>query len=223
MKIFLDTAKIEEIKAALEVGIIDGVTTNPTLILQSGKEFKEAVREICKLVDGRPVNLEAMSQDAAGIVKEAKELSRIADNVVVKIPLTPAGIKAVKELKMPYGWLNKKVKTNATLVFNVNQALLAAKAGADYVSLFVGRLDDHGREGRDVVRDIITALRNYKFETQLIVASVRNTGHVREAALLGANIATVPFKVWQELFEDPLTDAGIKKFLEDWEKVKDGR
>ena len=221
MKIFLDTAEVEQIKKAVEVGIIDGVTTNPTLIYRAGRsDFKKAINEICKLVDPGPVSAEVISQDSEGMVKEARELSKITNNVVVKIPMTLEGMKAVKELSRPYGWFNTIVKTNVTLVFSANQALLAAKAGANYVSPFVGRLDDRGERGMGVVKDILTVFRNYDFKTQVIVASCRNVGHVKEAALLGAHIATIPFKVWEQLFLHPLTDAGIKKFLEDWKKVK---
>lgn len=214
MKIFLDTAKIEEIRAAMQTGLIDGVTTNPTLILRSGRsDAKQAIREICDLVAPRPVSAEVISQDTSGMVSEARKLAKIAPNIVVKIPITQAGVAAVRKL---YG---RRIQTNVTLVFSANQALLAAKAGADYVSPFVGRLDDQGARGMDVVRDIIAVFKNYDFKTKVIVASVRNAEHIKEADLLGADIATLPFKTWQEMFLHPLTDEGIKKFLEDWRQA----
>lgn len=223
MKIFLDTAKIGEIKKAMEIGI-DGVTTNPTLIYQAGRsDFKAAIKEICDLVAPGPVSAEVISQDSKGMIKEAKTLTKIAENVVVKIPMSPEGIKAVRELKYSYGWSrHQPVKTNVTLVFSLAQALLAAKAGADYVSPFVGRLDDryYPGMGMKVVEEIINAFRNYSIKTKVIVASVREVKHVEQAALLGADIATVPYNIYEKMFRHDLTEEGIKKFMEDWAKVK---
>lgn len=212
MKIFIDTAKIEEIREANSWGILDGVTTNPTLMCQTGKSFEEMVKEITKLVDG-PISVEAMSTKAEDLVEEAKKISRMGRNIVVKIPMTAEGLKAVKELSKSW------VKTNVTLVFSANQALLAAKAGATYVSPFIGRLDDAGHDGMQVVRDIVQIFKNYNFKTEVIVASIRHPLHVIEAAKIGVHIATVPFDVLQKMIKHPLTDAGIKRFLEDWEKV----
>lgn len=213
MKIFVDSAVVDEVRKAAEWGLADGVTTNPTLVAKSGRDFRTVVKEICALVDG-PVSAEVMSDDSAGMVKEALELAKIHKNVIIKVPMTPEGMKAVRELK------KKGVKTNVTLVFSANQALIAAKAGADYVSPFVGRLDDKGEKGMDVVKDILQVYRNYGMKTKVIVASVRSVEHMKEAALLGADVATVPFRVLEEMFRHELTDAGIKKFKEDWEKVK---
>lgn len=214
MKFFLDTANLEEISSATEMGLIDGVTTNPSLVAREGEQFLPLVTKICRLVDG-PVSLETVSPDSKGMVKEAKELSSISDNVVVKVPMTPEGLKAVRLCSA------QKIRTNVTLVFSPVQALLAAKAGASYISPFVGRIDDVGTVGMDVVSDIMDIKVNYGFESEIIVASVRHPGHVLESALLGADIATVPFKVIMQLFNHPLTDIGIEKFLADWEKVPD--
>ncbi len=212
MKFFLDTANLEEISSATDMGLIDGVTTNPTLVAREGEQFLPLVTEICRLVDG-PVSLETVSPDSEGMLKEAKELSSIADNVVVKIPMTPEGLKAVRVCAV------EGIRTNVTLVFSPVQALLAAKAGASYISPFVGRIDDVGTIGMDVISDIMDIKVNYGFESEIIVASVRHPGHVLESALLGADIATVPFNVILQLFSHPLTDIGIEKFLADWEKV----
>ncbi len=212
MKFFIDTADIEEIKSALEMGLVDGVTTNPTLISRTGKPFKTVVKEILEVVDG-PVSLEVVSLDAEGMVKEARELAKLGENVVIKIPMTIEGMKAVKILSQ------EGIKTNVTLVFSPLQALLAAKAGATYVSPFVGRLDDISSDGMNLVFQIIDIYANYNFETEIIVASIRHPMHVLEAALLGADIATIPFKVIKQLASHPLTDRGIEKFLEDWKKV----
>jgi transaldolase len=212
MKIFLDTANIEHIRLAASWGVVDGVTTNPTLIAREGKQFEPIVREICSIVDG-PISAEVVSEDSEGMIGEARQLSKIHDNIVVKIPMTPEGLKAVKVLN------GEGVNTNVTLVFSANQALLAAKAGATYVSPFIGRLDDAGHEGMTIVEEITSILSNYDFNTKVIVASIRHPLHVIEAALIGADIATVPFAVLERMVKHPLTDAGIKRFLEDWKKV----
>jgi transaldolase len=212
MQFFLDTGNVDEIKQALEWGILDGVTTNPTLIAKTGRPFMEVVKEILQLVDG-PVSLETVSRDAKGMVEEGRKLAELGDNVVVKIPMTPEGIIAVQELE------SEGIPTNVTLVFSPTQALIAAKAGATYVSPFVGRLDDISSEGMKLIRDIKTIFDNYDFDTQIIVASVRHPMHVLEAALIGADICTMPFEVMKKLFQHPLTDKGIELFLKDWEKV----
>ncbi|MDN5364723.1 MAG: transaldolase [Eubacteriales bacterium] len=212
MQIFLDTANIDEIRQAAEWGVISGVTTNPSLIAREGRDFRQVVKEICAIVDG-PISAEVISLKAEEMVREAEELAAIHPNVVIKIPMTPEGIKAT-------GILSKKgIRTNVTLVFSANQALLAAIAGATYVSPFVGRLDDVGHDGIEVVRQTAEIYENYLFDTQIIAASIRHPRHVLEAALAGAHIATVPFAVLKQMFAHPLTDAGIKKFLEDWAKV----
>ncbi|MFH1256565.1 MAG: fructose-6-phosphate aldolase [Candidatus Diapherotrites archaeon] len=212
MKIFLDTANIEEIKKANEWGVIDGVTTNPTLVAKEGRKFEEVVKEICSIVDG-PISAEAVSEKAEEMVKEAEQLAKIHKNVVVKIPMTAEGLKAVKKLA------KEGIKTNVTLVFSANQALLAAKAGASYVSPFVGRLDDQGENGLALIKEIMEIFRNYGYATEVIVASVRHPIHVVESAKMGAHIATVPFDVLSKMFRHSLTDAGIKRFLDDWAKV----
>ena len=212
MKIFVDTADINEIREAQKLGVVDGVTTNPTLISKTGRSFDEVVKGICREVSG-PVSLEAISLDSEGMVAEAKKLSKISKNVVVKIPMISEGLKAVKILS------KENIKTNVTLVFSPLQALLAAKAGASYVSPFVGRLDDIGHVGIDVVNQTLEIYGNYGFETEVIVASIRSPIHVNDAALMGAHVATIPFKVIQQLSKHPLTDIGIDKFLKDWEKV----
>lgn len=212
MKIFIDSAKIEEIKQAASWGILDGVTTNPTLVAKTGKSFDEVVREIIKIVDG-PISLEAISQDTQGIIQEARQLSKIHKNAVVKIPITKEGLAAIKILA------KEGVKTNVTLVFSPTQALLAAKAGATYVSPFVGRLDDISQDGMRLVEEILTIFKNYRLETEIIVASIRHPIHVVRTALIGAHIATCPFAVLESLFKHPLTDIGIKRFLDDWNKV----
>lgn len=214
MKIFIDTANIEEIKEAARIGIVDGVTTNPTLISREDGKFEDIVRQICETVDG-PISAETVSQDADGIIKEGRELNKIHENVVVKVPLTKEGLKAVNILE------SEGIQCNVTLVFSSMQALLAAKAGASYISIFVGRLDDASQEGLDVVRETVAIFENYAFDTEVIVASIRNPLHVVESALAGADIATIPFKVIEQLAKHPLTDIGIKRFLDDWEKVKD--
>lgn len=212
MKLFLDTANIEQITQACAWGVIAGATTNPTLLSKEGKDPEDVLREICRIVDG-PVSAEVVSTKAEGMVSEAEKLSKLSKNIVIKIPVTDEGLKATKILSA------KKIKTNVTLVFSANQALLAANAGASYVSPFIGRLDDQGQDGMQLIREIMGIYKNYGFKTEVIVASVRHPMHVTEAAKIGAHIATVPFDVLQKLFRHPLTDAGIKKFLEDWKKL----
>ena len=212
MKFFIDTANVEEIRKTNDLGLLDGVTTNPTLVSKEGREFKGLIKEICSIVDG-PVNAEVVSTDAEGMINEAKDLVKLADNIVVKIPLIEEGLKAVKVLAA------EDIKTNVTLCFSPTQALMAAKAGAAYVSPFVGRLDDISSTGMDLVEQIITIYDNYGFDTEIIVASIRNPTHVVGAALMGADIATIPFKVIQQLIKHPLTDIGLEKFLADWKKM----
>ena len=212
MKFFIDTANIGEIKKTYELGLLDGVTTNPSLISKEKREFRELLVEICGIVEG-PVNAEVVSKDAAGMIKEARDLSKIAGNIVVKIPLIEEGLKAVKTLT------EEGIKTNVTLCFSPLQALMAAKAGASYISPFVGRLDDISHVGMDLVEQIVTIYENYGYDTEVIVASIRNPLHVLDAALMGADIATVPFKVMQQLIKHPLTDIGLEKFLADWKKM----
>jgi transaldolase len=211
MKFFIDTANIEEIKKAYALGMVDGVTTNPSLIAKENRPFEELLQEICDLVDG-PVNGEVVSIEAQGMVEEGRKLAAFHPNIVVKIPMTTEGLKAVKILS------GESIKTNVTLVFSPMQALMAAKAGAAYVSPFVGRLDDVAQVGIDLVNDIMNIYGNYGYETEVIVASVRNPIHVVEAALIGADIATLPYKVIDQLAKHPLTDIGMEKFLADWEK-----
>jgi transaldolase len=211
MKFFIDTANIEEIKKANALGMVDGVTTNPSLIAKEKRPFEELLREICELVAG-PVNGEAVSLDAEGMVEEGRKLAAFHPNMVVKIPMTTEGLKAVKILSA------ENIKTNVTLIFSSMQALMAAKAGASYASPFVGRLDDISHVGMDLVNDIMNIYGNYGYETEVIVASVRHPVHVVEAALIGADIATLPFKVIDQLAKHPLTDIGMEKFLADWEK-----
>ena len=212
MKFFIDTANIEDIKKANELGMVDGVTTNPSLVSKEGREFKGLIKEICKIVAG-PVSAEAVSLDAAGMIREARELSSLADNIVVKIPLIEEGLKAVKILA------HEGIKTNVTLCFSPIQALMAAKAGAAYISPFVGRLDDISHDGMKLVEQIMTIYENYDFETEVIVASIRHPLHVLDAALIGADIATIPYKVINQLAKHPLTDIGLEKFLDDWKKL----
>ncbi len=212
MKFFIDTADTGEIKEALELGVLDGVTTNPTLVSKTGRGFKEVIMEICGLVPG-PVSAEVVSLEAEGMIKEGRELSSWAPNIVVKVPITREGLKAIKALSQ------EGVSVNTTLIFNPLQALMAAKAGATYVSPFVGRLDDISSDGMRLVADILQIFRNYDITTQVIVASIRHPLHVVEAARLGAQIATIPFPVLSKLINHPLTDVGIDQFLADWEKV----
>jgi len=213
LKIFIDTANTEAIKKFYDMGIIDGVTTNPTLISMEGKSFHEVVSEITEIVDG-PISIEAVSTKAEDMIKEAKQLSKINPNVVVKIPMTSEGLKAVKVLS------KEGVKINVTLVFSTNQGLLAAKAGATYVSPFIGRLDDRGHEGMQIIRDLVQIFKTYSFKTKVIVASIRHPLHVIDAAKAGADVATIPPDVLEKMLEHPLTDLGINRFLEDWKKVK---
>ncbi|MCK5187373.1 MAG: fructose-6-phosphate aldolase [Deltaproteobacteria bacterium] len=213
MKLFIDTANIDEIKEATELGLIDGITTNPTLIAREGKEFMQIVKEICEIIDG-PISLEAVSTKSKDMIKEAQGLAKIHSNVVVKIPMTREGLIATRQLAM------EGIHVNMTLVFSSTQALLAAKTGAAYVSPFIGRLDDISHCGMDLVEQILTIYDNYDFDTEIIVASIRNPLHVLEAALIGADIATVPFKVIEQLIKHPLTDIGVERFLKDWEKVE---
>lgn len=213
MKFFIDTANIEEIREANDMGMVDGVTTNPSLIAKEGRDFEQVVREICDIVDG-PVSAEVIATDAPGMISEARHLAAIHKNIVVKIPMTIDGLKAVQTLS------KEEIKTNVTLVFSPLQALMAAKAGASYVSPFVGRLDDISQEGMGLVEQIVEIYSNYGYETEIIVASVRNPIHVLDAALMGADIATIPFNVLSKLAAHPLTDKGLKAFLADWEKMK---
>lgn len=214
MKFFVDTANVDEIKQAKEMGMADGVTTNPTLVAKENKPFRTLIEEICSIVDG-PVSVEVVSQEADEMVKEAKDLVKIAENIVIKIPMTIEGIKATKILS------TQGIRINMTLVFSPLQALLAAKAGAAYVSPFVGRLDDIGHDGMKLVEQIVNIYDVYGFTTEIIVASIRHPLHVLRAALLGADIATIPFRVIKQLAKHPLTDIGLKKFLDDWQKVAD--
>jgi len=213
MKFFIDTASVKEIREAASYGILDGVTTNPSLLCKEQGDPLAILKEICTIVDG-PVSAEVVALDKDGMVKEAIDLSKLHPNIVIKVPLTKDGVKAIKELSQ------KGIRTNATLVFSSNQAMLAAKAGASFVSPFIGRLDDAGHVGMDLIREIVTIYGNYGFETEVIVASVRNALHVVDAAIAGAPIVTCPLNVIDLMFKHPLTDAGIKKFLEDWEKIK---
>lgn len=214
MKFFIDTANLDEIREAASIGILDGVTTNPTLLSkEKGKgDYRTILKEICEVVDG-PVSGEVVAMEAAGMVKEAEDLAKIHKNMVIKIPMCKEGLKAIKILTP------KGIRVNCTLIFSPIQALLAAKAGASFISPFVGRLDDASHVGMDLVADIVTIFENYEIETEVIVASIRNPLHVVEAATMGADIATIPFKVINQLIKHPLTDIGIKKFLEDWENV----
>ena len=215
MKIFLDTANFEEIKEAVSWGILDGVTTNPTLLSKEKEDYKTLLKKICEVVDG-PISAEVVSLDPEGMVKEAEELVKIGKNIVIKVPISRDGLKAIRMLS------DKGIKTNCTLIFAPIQALLAAKAGASFVSPFVGRLDDASHLGMDLVGQIVRIFDNYVIDTEIIVASIRNPLHVVDAALMGADISTMPFKVLQQLVKHPLTDVGIKNFLADWEKVKKG-
>ncbi|MFE3845644.1 fructose-6-phosphate aldolase [Thermoplasmatota archaeon] len=218
MKIFIDTANLDEIKELASWGIVDGVTTNPTLVAKSGRSFNEIIDEIFEIVDG-PISLEVVSEKADDMVKEAKKLvnkisQKFRKNIAIKIPINPEGLKAVKLLT------KEKIKTNVTLIFSANQALLAAKAGATYVSPFIGRLDDIGHEGMQIIEDIVDIFYNYDIETEVIVASIRHPIHVIEAAKIGADIATIPPDVVKKMVKHSLTDIGIKNFLSDWDKVK---
>jgi transaldolase len=210
MKFFLDTANVKEIHEAASLGLLDGVTTNPSLVAKEGRSFKEMLIEICKIVDG-PISAEVVSVEANAMVKEGKELAKIHKNIVVKVPLIAEGLKATKKLAA------EGIKVNVTLCFSPTQALLAAKAGAWCVSPFIGRLDDISSNGMELIRQILTIYRNYDFKTLVLVASVRHPQHVVEAALAGGHICTMPFAIFQQMVKHPLTDNGLKKFLADWE------
>jgi len=213
MKFFIDTANIDEIKEAAALGVLDGVTTNPSLVSKEGKDFRKLLDEILKIVDG-PVSAEVISTDYDGILKEGRDLAKIHKNIVVKIPLIKEGLKACKTLT------SEGIKVNVTLCFSPNQAILAAKAGATYVSPFVGRLDDISTSGMDLISQIVQIYRNYNYKTQVLVASVRHPLHVVESALIGADVCTIPFDVIKKMFNHPLTDIGLEKFLSDWKKLK---
>lgn len=212
MKFFIDSADIKEIREANKMGLLDGVTTNPSLVMKSGRKFLDVLKEICDEVDG-PISAEVVAVDYDGIVKEGRDLAKIHKNIVVKVPLIKEGLKAVKTFSQ------EGIKTNVTLCFSANQALLAAKAGATYISPFVGRLDDISHEGMELISQIVTIYQNYDFDTEVLVASVRNPLHVLEAAMMGADVATMPLSVIDMLVKHPLTDIGLEKFLKDWEKV----
>lgn len=213
MKIFVDTANIEEIREAVSWGIVQGVTTNPTLVSKEGRPFKELVEEICSIVNG-PISVEVTATEAEGMVEEGREIASWHPNIVLKIPMGIEGIKAVKRLS------SEGIKTNVTLIFSPNQALLAAEAGATYASIFVGRLDDIGQDGMQVVAQALQIYRNYSFSTEIIVASVRHPMHILRAGEMGAPVVTAPFKVLEAMFKHPLTDIGLQRFLADWEKLK---
>jgi len=213
MKFFIDTANIDEIREAASLGVLDGVTTNPSLVAKEKKDFRKLLEEICSVVDG-PISAEVISLDYDGIIKEARDLVKIHKNIVVKIPLVKEGLKAVKALN------GEGIRSNVTLCFSANQALLAAKAGAYFISPFIGRLDDVGQNGMDLISQIVTIYRNYGFSTEVLVASIRHPIHVVEAALIGADICTMPFKVIDQLVKHPLTDIGIERFLADWKKTQ---
>ena len=212
MKFFIDTADLDEIREAAAMGMVDGVTTNPSLIAKAGRKLEDVISDICEIVDG-PISAEAVSMNAADLVAEGRALSQIHRNVIIKLPLTIEGLKACQTLT------GEGIGTNVTLCFSASQALLAAKAGATFISPFVGRLDDVSHTGMELIEQIVTIYRNYDFETEVLVASVRNPLHVLEAALIGADVATIPFKVIEKLVKHPLTDVGIERFLADWEKV----
>ena len=211
MKFFIDSANVKEIREANDLGVIDGVTTNPSLVAKEGRNLKEVIQEICSIVDG-PISAEVVSLDSEEMVKEGRVLAKIHPNVVVKIPMTPDGLKAIKKLSQ------EGIAVNVTLIFSPIQALLAAKAGAAYVSPFVGRLDDIGHVGMDLIQQIVTIFNNYVYRTEVLVASVRNPVHIIDAAMMGAHVATIPYQVIMQLTKHPLTDSGLKKFLTDWEK-----
>ena len=213
MKFFLDTANIDEIRDAAEYGLIDGVTTNPSLLAREGRDFKDILREIAAIVNG-PISAEVVSTDSGGMMSEAHNLAKVHENIVVKLPMIKEGMKALKKLS------RDGIRTNVTLIFNPNQAIIAAKLGATYVSPFIGRLDDVSEVGMSLVADLVEIFRNYSFATKILVASCRNPLHIREAALLGADVATMPYKVLEQLLRHPLTDIGLGRFLKDWEKVR---
>ena len=213
MKIFLDTANLKQIKEAASWGIVDGVTTNPTLLSKEDMKFEELIKKICRVISG-PVNVECVSTQSKDIIKEGRELVKLADNIVLKIPICVEGLKAIKVLS------GEGIQVNTTLIFSPTQALLASKAGARYVSPFIGRLDDISHEGMDLIDKIIAIFSNYGLETEVIVASIRHPLHVVDSALVGADIATIPFVVLDKMVKHPLTDAGMEQFLKDWRKVK---
>lgn len=210
MKFFIDTANVDEIKEINEWGVVDGVTTNPSLIAKEGRDFKKVIEEITDIVDG-PISAEVISLEADKMIEEAAQLAKIHPNIVIKIPMTEDGLIAVKELT------KRGIETNVTLIFSASQALLAAKAGASYVSPFVGRMDDIGNNGMNIIKDISDIFYTYNFETEIIAASIRHPIHVLESAKLGADIATIPYKIFKQMVKHPLTDIGIEKFLKDWE------
>jgi transaldolase len=213
MKFFLDTANIEEIRKGVSLGLVDGVTTNPSLVAKEGKSLEDVAKEICDLVDG-PVSLEVVSTESKDIIEEARRLAKVHENAVVKIPMIEEGLKALKVVSQ------EGIRVNVTLVFSATQALLAAKNGAIIVSPFVGRLDDISTDGMDLISDILTIYDNYGFETEVLVASIRSPMHVLQSALMGAHIATMPYKTMAQMVKHPLSDIGLKKFLDDWEKQK---
>jgi transaldolase len=212
MKFFLDTANLDEIKDVASTGILDGITTNPTLISKEGNTFEDQLLKICSLVNG-PVSAETVSRDAAGMIDEGRHLAKLHSNIVVKCPMTKEGLKATKTLS------EENIRVNVTLVFSAPQAVMAAKAGAYFVSPFVGRLDDIGENGMELINTIVTIFNNYEFTTEVLVASIRNPVHIVQAGLMGADICTMPAKVFDQLMKHPLTDKGIEQFLKDWEKV----
>ncbi|KAB2841605.1 fructose-6-phosphate aldolase [bacterium] len=212
MKIFIDTADVQEIREANDMGILDGVTTNPSLVAKSGRKFRDVLEEIVKIVDG-PISAEVVSTDREGMMKEARDYAKIHSNITIKLPMTVEGLKALKIC------VEEGIKTNVTLVFNANQALLVGKVGASFVSPFIGRLDDISQIGMDLIRQIRTIYDNYGIKTQILAASIRNPIHFLEAALIGADVATVPMGVIKQLTQHPLTDLGLERFLKDWEKV----
>ncbi len=213
MKLFVDTANVEEIREAASLGILDGVTTNPSLVAKEKRDFKELLVEICSLVDG-PVSAEVLATDLQGMLSEARQLAKIHSNIVVKVPLIKEGLKAVKCLKA------EGIRANVTLCFSPTQAILAAKAGAYFVSPFIGRLDDISSTGMELIRDVVAIYRNYDFETQVLVASIRHPLHVLEAAKIGADVCSMPYKVFEQLAKHPLTDIGLERFLSDWKKAQ---
>lgn len=215
MKFFIDSGDIGEIKAAAAMGLVDGVTTNPSLLAKAGKPMQQALVEIAEIIDG-PISGEVLATDYEGMVREGREIAAIHENLVVKVPLTADGLRAVRTFK------NEGIRTNVTLCFSANQALLAAKAGATYISPFVGRIDDVSHEGMQLIEQIVTIYGNYGFDTEVLVASVRTPTHVLQAALLGADVCTIPFKVIQQLAHHPLTDLGLAKFVEDGKKIPRG-
>ena len=213
MKLFVDTGRVEEVRKAAEWGIVDGVTTNPSLIAQAGRGFKETVLEICSILPNGSISAEVVGTTVEDILREAREIASWSPNIVVKVPMTPAGIAATRQLT------REGIRVNMTLVFSPTQALLAAKAGAAYISVFVGRVDDVSSEGMRTIEDAVQIVENYGFDSEVLVASIRHPMHVVEAARLGAHIATMPFKVMEQLFQHPLTDIGLQRFLDDWRKA----